>query len=348
MRDALATHDWAQPLLLAVPPINRAVNRAIRNLSTPDLIRKFLIATEFLRHNGSFFDWTSATSMYWKAIAEDFRPDVTWGTFGDSDTLHIAREIARRSSAPWGMDIKDAWHSFVPAGLRRLLARRFADADFLTTNSLFTKTDSEQWFSHDAHTIYSGAPAAAFEGEETVAERTIVMMGSIYSSTAFAEFAQGLANWLRNRTSNEPVRFVYAGVSEELVKEYTDLAGLCEVETHRHLGLEDLMALCRSAMVNCYIVSRRGFHHKVIELLCCGRPVLSYPGEKDEELELARSVGADFSSCESISDIEAALQRSEDRLEEPRYTDAGLRTFSWEMQGLVVEDVLTRAAARRS
>ena len=144
------------------------------------------------------------------------------------------------------------------------------------------------------------------------------------------------------------MRFVYAGVSEDLVRGgCSELAQLCEVEIHRYLDFGDLMALCRSAMANCYIVSLRGFHHKVIELFCCGRPVLCYPGEKEEELELARSVDADFSSCQSVSDVEAALGRAEDRLEEPRNTDDRLRAFSWEVQGLAVEEVLSRAAARR-
>ena len=42
----------------------------------------------------------------------------------------------------------------------------------------------------------------------------------------------------------------------------------------------------------------------------------------------------------------AALQRAEDGLGEPRNSDDGLRAFSWEKQGELLEDVLTRAANR--
>lgn len=348
LREAIATRDWARPLLVAVPPQDRAVNRAIRSTSTPAVIRKALVAWEFLRHDGVRFDWTAATFPYWDAIARDFDPEVTWGTFGDSDTLRVTREIALRAGAPWGIDVKDPWRSFVPAGLRRIQARRFADAGFLTTNSLFTKAESAPWFVHDAQTIYSGAPASAFEGGDSIAEPTVVLMGSIYSASAFEEFARGLASWLGRRASDTPVRFVYAGVSVDLVRSgCRDLERLCSVEIHRYLGLDDLMALCRNAMLNCYIASDSCFHHKVIELLCCGRPVLCYPGEaEDEEQELARSVGARYSRCQSVADIESALESAENGREEPRNRHEGLRAFHWEVQGLAVEDALTRAATR--
>ena len=75
--------------------------------------------------------------------------------------------------------------------------------------------------------------------------------------------------------------------------------------------------------------------------------MLCYPRENDEELDLARSVGAEFTSCQSQADIEAALQRAEEGLEKPRNTDNGLQAFRWEMQGHLVEDVLSQAAARR-
>ena len=347
MRDALASHDWTQPFHVAVSPQERAMNRAIRRATTPVPIRKMFVATEFVRHNGVHFDWTLATAEYWDVITESFVPDVTWGTFGDTDALHVAREIGRCAGVPWGIDIKDAWHLFIPAGLRRFLARRFADANFVTANSLYNKSIAKSWFPLEATTVYSGAPDAAFESTEPAAQRTVVMMGSVYSPDAFAAFKVGLVGWLRRRTSKEPVRFVYAGGDEELVRQgCVDLEQLCEVETHRYLDLDVLMALCRGAMVNCYIVYPNCFHHKVIELLCCGRPVLCYPCANDEELDLARSVGADFSGCKSVSGVEAALQRAEAKLFEPRNTHDGLRSFRWEMQGLVLEDVLTQAVAR--
>ncbi len=42
--------------------------------------------------------------------------------------LRRAREIAKRSAAPWAMDLKDGWDQFVPAGMRGSTARRFAGA----------------------------------------------------------------------------------------------------------------------------------------------------------------------------------------------------------------------------
>jgi hypothetical protein len=49
-----------------------------------------------------------------------------------------------------------------------------------------------------------------------------------------------------------------------------------------------------------------GFHHKLFELLACRRPVVSFPGEHEESVELAAEVGGDLRVCEN----EAALQQT--------------------------------------
>jgi len=103
------------------------------------------------------------------------------------------------------------------------------------------------------------------------------------------------------------------------------LSPTCEVRV-----LADMLALCRRAMVNCYLTCDQTFHHKVVELLCCGRPILCFPADQAEALTLTQRVGGDLRSCTSPADIVNGLVHAEPTLNAPAGPrNERLRELTW-------------------
>ena len=265
----------------------------LRKLRAGDLARpwsKALTAWYFLRHGGVFRDWSEGARGSEQVLAGKFRPDVVWATFLPTDALVIARRLAERAGCPWFLDLKDAWSYRLPRGIRSLMARRFKSASGLTANSRFHGMQGERWFKKKAATLYDGISDAFLNAKQGATNDLfrIVLVGGTYGEERLACFLEGLRGWLLTlpEEARASIRFTYAGSDSDAVRSVCArtglLANLCEVEILGYLPLTQLADLCAGASVNAYLWLPSTFHHKLLELLVCGRPVIAFPGEHQE------------------------------------------------------------------
>lgn len=349
---ALTVHDWRRPFLLACSPRPLPLLAAAREGRLPRPLRRLVLAGHYLRHGGVFTDWREGSAAYWPLLAEVFRPDVTWGTFGNTDAWAIAQGIARLSRCPWVMDIKDVWEAFVPRPVSGLVARRFADAAACTGLSQGHLDFSGKHFCLPKTAIYSGIPDELLAPVPPSLPFRITITGSSYG------WLEGMMAGIRRFLDRLPeearreVVFTYAGGEHELVsREAAALEGRCGLDIRPFIPLADLAGLQRQAVLNLYgrMVGQPGwFHHKVFELLSANRPIAAFPSETSEAVEIVAACGGDLSLC---PDSEALAQTLEQawRCRGPQGTGVDrsvLAGYTWAAQAEKLEAVLTSAAGR--
>lgn len=348
----LTEHDFATPLLLACPPRpNKALN-GLRHGSLNWFFRKFVVLNGYLRHGGLFTDWRDGAAPFLPAIADHFSPDVTVGSFGNTDCWNIARDIAHRAKCPWVADIKDYWHQFIPGGLRDLLAHRFKDAAALTALSFSHIDEAAAWFHMPKHAIFSGFKREVLDSTaDNGGPFKISLTGAVYNQGALEGLMSGLAQWIDSlaATDQDDLVFVYAGSDDGAVRRAAErLAGKCRTEYIGFVDLPTLHQLHRDCRVNCYVNSDDCFHHKVLELLAAGRPILCCPPEMPEALQLAINTGGTLHSCANSQDVVNALQAVEAG-PNTLANRSGLRAYSWEAQAekfaSILQDVVTGASS---
>ncbi|MBI1318979.1 MAG: hypothetical protein GC168_08520 [Candidatus Hydrogenedens sp.] len=346
---SLDRHDWRTPLLLATPPEGGGIARAAREGRLPAGLRQAVLAGLYLGPGGLFPDWTAGSRRVWPALAERFRPELVWGIFGNTDAWRIARGLARAAGCPWVADIKDYWRSFIPAPLRAVLARRFADAAAMTCLSESNRQDAELWFRQAKTVIYSGLdqvtpttppgpPSQPFRLELT---------GGLYDQAALDTLVAGLSIWLGTLTAaeREPVVLSYTGTDgRRAAAALRPLQALCRVEVLGYVALERLAALQESALANLYIATPRTFHSKVFELFRAGRPILCCPGDSAEVTALAGRTGARLAPCATPAAVCAGLDDAWTRRYDPTPPGgpAALAGFSRDRQTAALAELMAQ------
>jgi len=122
-----------------------------------------------------------------------------------------------------------------------------------------------------------------------------------------------LCQWLESLgpAARSAVRLVYAGSDASSVRAALAAQPLaCEIEVLEHLPVEKLAQRASQAFCCCYIWASFGFHHKLLELLATGSPVIAFPGEHTESKHLASQCETPFSVCENSEQLKAALQQA--------------------------------------
>ncbi len=288
-------------------------------------------------------------------LAERFKPEVIWTTFLPSDAFVIAQRLAALARCPWVADLKDAWTHRLPIGLRKSLARRFRYTHFLTANSRFHGEQGERWFNRKVVTLYDGIPEEFLQmnADSTTVDFRIVLVGGTYGEEVLAGFLRGLSGWVLSlpEETRRLVRFTYAGSDADKVRavweELFPAQQPCESEIWGYLPLARLAEICASAAVNTYLWLPSTFHHKLMELLICRHPVIAFPGEHEESRNLASCLGGELVICENEKDVGLALQEiwvqqtESSKNEKPNCL---LRSFTWDTQALILEDILFKAA----
>jgi hypothetical protein len=108
-----------------------------------------------------------------------------------------------------------------------------------------------------------------------------------------------------------------------------------------------MAAACRSAIANVYVKHDGTFHHKLLELLSCGVPVIVVPGESEESRRLARAVGGALHECRDeavVADTISALSGRPRRTMQSSVVGPAGGGYSWASQGERLRAVLRSVA----
>jgi hypothetical protein len=286
-----------------------------------------------------FADWRTGGEAYFDIIVEAFSPEVVWGTFGNTDTWTMSQNLAQKANCPWVADFKDNWNVFIPDGLKYLMARRFRDSAHMTVLSESHLDEADRWFGGAKTVLYSGVdPAAAMENPAF----RIVIAGSVYDENRLAQLVWGLRDWL-NATVAQNIELCYAGNEGEIVERLTaPLEERCQRRFLGYIALNELAALQASATANIYIHNERClFHHKALELIAAGRPILSYPDETKETQQMAAEAGCALFVCQDrnhIADAMDVIAAGNFPAPDPQ----GRAQFPWQARAKTLETVLSR------
>ena len=330
----LAKHDWARPFVLPCPPGSAPLLTRARVGGLGSGLRQGVLGASYLFRSGVFSDWQAGARPYFPVLAETFRPQIVWGTFGNTDAWNISRDLATLSGCPWVADVKDNWSAFLPRGFTRLIAARYGDAAHMTVFSESHRDEADRWFGQDKTVIYSGFDEGVARSESDVFR--ILLTGSIYDDTCLSRFVGGIRDWLSQSVND--IVFSYAGNDgERVVRQAASLQGLCKLEILDFLPYEKLLALQKTSSLNVYIRNPRNlFQHKSLELLAAGVPVISIPGESGEARRIADKVGGCLMSCETEDQVTEALQKVATETPLAMDTDK-MNAYSWQAQAKNLE-----------
>ena len=349
----LARHDWQSPFVLAC---ERGRTGRLDKDKLPLVFRKALTVWRMLRRGGDVGEWADNAVQTAQQLADTFRPDVIWTTFGMMEAVIAARRIARDTPCPWVLDIKDNWALYVPPGLRRIMALRTGGWAALTVNARFTQQNTRRWQRKNATVVYSGVDESFFcapADSQVQILFCINLIGGLYFSDRLQDLLAGIKQWAADLSPSERslVRLCYLGGDSDLFAEHVaQIEPGIAVEMPGYLPVAELARHCRDAAVNAYIAHPDGFHHKLLELLSCGRPLLAFPAETEEAHELARQVEGDLRTPANAYEVavELAKLHSQWRTQSasPARPVAASLAYSWPEQTETLEQVLQSAADR--
>ena len=353
---ALGRHDWVRPFRLACRPVPAAATELLQAHRLPPPFGKAVALWCYAVKDGVFWNWTEGSRPFWDALARDFQPDVVWATFGNVDGLNIARGIAAASGCPWVIDVKDPWDAFVPGPIRASMARRYADAAALTALSETHLAGAATHFAMPATVVYSGIGANQLDDARPVPQDDgifrLVLTGSTYDARDLALLADTLGDWLRRAGagSGDRIEFVYAGGDHRRVADAVGrLDGSCQLRILPQVDPTALATLQATASANLYIKGRATpFHHKLVELLAAGRPIICYPADTAEAQRIAADVGGRLYSCADRHALATAFDAVRAGAGRPISLDrTALKRYTWAAQSARLEDVLATAPCKR-
>lgn len=308
----LDSHDWTFPLVLPVAEVHQERRKASTDRLFTTLQRKANTAWALAFGKGVYAGWVTGAMPVINVLAERFRPVLVWATFGNTSNLLLGQRLARRSHCQWVADVKDNWVAFVPRGLRKAVAWRFGDAVAITTNARLHMDVAKAWFGDKrAQIVYSGVADEFYQvrqlRRDVSAPITFALIGSTYSEDKLAAFIDAFRAW-RVDTPNANVRLIYAGSDGKRVSNAASVAGIIQfLGIHGQLSIENLAVLLRQVTAVCYLGAETGFHHKLLELLVVGRPVLCFPHEHPESLDLASQSPTPFFVCKDRKELMQAF-----------------------------------------
>jgi hypothetical protein len=310
---------------------------AARNGRLAKPLRKAVLAASYFFRSGVYSDWSRASRAYWPVLARRFKPDATWGTFGDSDAPLIARAIARHAECPWFLDLKDPWSVFIPPPMRRLLARRFADAAGFSCLSRQHGLEIERWFGQPGTVVYSGIDPVLLPPVAPLPENApprLVLLGSLYNPAHLAQLMHGNGQWLDTApaATRASASLVYAGTEIDSLRNAA--RGLnVRVETPGWCDLDGLRRLGQNATALLYVRSPQAlYQHKGLELAALDRPILCLPDESDETKAVLSDVSAPFRSCRDPAQVAQALADIHAAPHRPACDRDALARYSWDAQ----------------
>jgi hypothetical protein len=327
-----AGHNWSMPYIAAVvePPAEQS-GGAIGT------------AARLLRFGGNRVGLYRAMVAKWAALREDFRADAVWATFGTLEAAFAARQIARHARLPWLLDVKDNADLYIPGALRWPLAWRLRGFGALQSNAVLHAEAAARWLGQPAEIVYSGVDPCLFPATPVVPQRYVTLVGGLYHRHLVDAFVDGIAAF--NRTSGDaPVGILHLGTQLAMLEASAARHGeIVPVSSPGYVTPPEMAAICQAALANGYVFFGRGFHHKLLELLACRRPLIAYGGELPESLALAASLHAPLHTPATPDALTATLAT----IDAPGYAiDPRLpaRFFTWPEQAAMVDTAMRRLA----
>jgi hypothetical protein len=325
-------HDWSTPLVIAVrEPATRASTGPFAQLTT---------AMHVVRFGGKRVMLSSAMLERALTLTNIFPIDAVWTTFGSLEAVFAARSIARAVGAPWLLDIKDNVDIYIPTALRGFLARRLRGFGALQTNAKLHAQAAERWLEQPTEVVYSGVDTCFFPDAPRPVDRYVTLVGGLYHAHLVDAFVDGVAAF--NRTARAPIGIVHLGVQLAMLEaSAARYAGLIATSSPGYASPAQMAVICQSALANCYVFFGRGFHHKLLELLACRRPVIAFGGELPESIALAAQLHAPLYAPESPTELATMLAR----IDAPGYAiDPALpaQFFTWPQQAAMVDAAMRR------
>ena len=194
---------------------------------------------------------------------------------------------------------------------------------------------------------YSGIPAEALEAQAQAQDTPasdIVVSGSLYDSESVNILVAGLAPWLKNKENGTRPRLRYFGTDGKRIRQA--LVGLdqsCEIDIQGYRPLPELFAALRYSLANLYVRSPKTlFHHKPIELLSCGRPVLTIHQESEEARRIAAEFGGKLSGCMNSNQLARQLDAAWRLVGFTPPNQKAMSRYTWDAQAEVLEQALER------
>lgn len=351
-------HDWREPLVIAAASFESGPSGS----RYPALVRRVQTAVKLVLDGGYGSRWAEATVAAALALGDGFRPDAIWTTYGKMEAVFVAKRLSRLLGVPWVLDIKDNWELFVPSLLRTAMARRIRGWGAITANGAFTRDQAIRWHGgRPARIVYSGVDEAFFAdtdpeiGQDPAGNGTFVinLIGSLYYGEKLQALLEGVVSWASQVPDDErrSIELRYLGSDVDMFQQSIRQVGMpIATRSEGYLSIERMAAATRAARVNMYVTHDGSFHHKLLELLASGRPVLAYPQDGAEARALATEIQGELiepGDPTGVARALAALHRQW-RLDEP--TGDGnsasplCERYSWDFRARQLEEVLADVA----
>jgi glycosyltransferase involved in cell wall biosynthesis len=303
----LSRHAWNTPLVVSLGSSVANDQRSARSKAN-SIARRAATAFDLIVRRGPYWRWRDTARRYCSVIEQVFRPDLCYATFGSLDGLNVAQDLAKQCGVPWIMDVKDAADTFIPALLRRVVTSRYRDAAAITINSEFQRRHNAGWAVDKALLLYSGCewPPSA-NGDRSFDPSRFALVGSVYSDEKLRTLLNAFAAYAANG-GEAPRKLYYFGLDTALVMATVEDLGLqwC-IDCAGNASRERLLSECARSAGIAYITEPTTFHHKLLELSAVGRPIVCYPPESDEAIELASLYGLPLVSCRNAQELGEAI-----------------------------------------
>ncbi|MFT3755264.1 MAG: hypothetical protein QM769_04855 [Pseudoxanthomonas sp.] len=348
-------HDWATPCVLAcgnAPAVPGGT-------SGKGLFGKVGTAIGLLRQGGKDAQWCKEAVRISTRLPEGLAPDVVWCTFGKGEAVVAARRIAKALKRPWILDLKDSWELYVPRGLRHVMAWRLRGWTRATANAQLTADLLRKWHGADPVIVYSGVEREFYPVQSRPpADATFVvnLVGSVYSRQRLEQFLLGIRQWFDRLDATDHASFIlnYFGGDVDMVRSVAgEMFPELPVRIHGYIPVEALARHCLEAAANAYVAlaSNAGFHHKLLELLATGKPVIAFPEETSESIALAASFGTPLriaSNSLELAVILSQIHQGDSANVGCQRPDNGRKSYSWPDQARILEQVFIEAISRKA
>ncbi|HER27349.1 MAG TPA: hypothetical protein ENI69_09605, partial [Rhodospirillales bacterium] len=249
-RTRMANHDWSSPYTLPCKPAPAPLLERLHQGRLPSGIRQAVVAVSYLLQGGVFYNWRRGADDAINFLASDFKPDIAWATFGNTDAWNIGRDLAQRAGCPWVADMKDNWDHYIPGPFRSWLSGRYGTAAGFTALSRAHGDLVSRRFGTAAQVIYSGfgnpqeAPSEAFR---------LVISGSIYDGQMLAVMVKGIRTWLQDMRTETRVEVCYFGNDWKMAERVlAPLDAYCRVVSRSFLAPAELAPLLAGATAILY------------------------------------------------------------------------------------------------